>query len=236
MKTYHLLRFASWITKWIPVPIAYWLCQLMGGILFYVKPSLRHMAVSNLHHVLPNASMLKRRSMTRRLIRNNFKNYYDLVRMPHLDKQGLENLIAQVNGLEYLEEAVKRGKGGIVLSAHMGNFNLVPQLLLTRGVSGTVVAEDIKPEPLYDMVNELRSRFGLKFIKAGSSQALTIFHHLRNNGILGLAGDRDVSDGGVPVKFFDAMAELPSGPVVLAYRLGIPVIPACTLRLKNNKS
>jgi len=236
MKTYHLLRFSSWMTKWIPTPLGYWLCQLLGGILFYLKPSLRRTAVSNLRHIVPEASALRRRSMARRVIRNNFKNYYDLVRLPHLDKQGLENQIEHIYGLEYLEQSVQRGKGTILMSVHMGNFNIVPQLFMTRGFKGAVVAEDIEPEPLYDMVNELRSRFGLKFIKAGSSQARVIYRHIRDNGILGLAADRDVSDGGMPVKFFDAVTELPSGPVVLASRMGATLLPSCTLRLKNNKS
>lgn len=236
MKTYHLLRFASWLTKWIPSPFAYWLCQLLGGILFYVKPSIRRMAVRNLRHVLPDASPLRRRSMARRIIRNNFKNYYDLVRLPHLDKQDLEDMVLHIYGFEYLEEAARRGKGAIVMSVHMGNFNLVPQLLMTRGFKGAVVAEDIKPEPLYSMVNELRSRFGLNFIRAGSSEVRTIYRHLRENGVLCLAADRDVSDGGMPVKFFDTVADLPSGPIVLASRLGATLLPAMTLRLKNNKS
>jgi phosphatidylinositol dimannoside acyltransferase len=236
MKTYHLLRFSSWLTKWIPAPFAYWLCQLLGGILFYIKPSIRRTAVRNLRHVLPHASTLRRRSMARRIIRNNFKNYYDLVRLPHMSKQDLEDLVGRVEGFHHLEEAVARGKGVIVVTAHMGNFNLVPQLLMTRGFKGAVVAEDIKPEPLYSMVNELRSRFGLKFIRAGSSEVRTLYRHLKDNGVLGLAADRDVSDGGMPVKFFDAIAELPSGPVVLAYRMGIPLLPAITMRLRNNKS
>jgi KDO2-lipid IV(A) lauroyltransferase len=153
-----------------------------------------------------------------------------------MDKDDLEHLVGRVYGMEYLEEAVQRGKGVIVMSAHMGNFNLVPQLLMTRGFHGAVVAEDIKPEPLYSMVNELRSRFGLKFIRAGSSEVRTLYRHLKDNGVLCLAADRDVSDGGTPVRFFDAMAELPSGPVVLAYRMGATLLPATTLRLKNNRS
>lgn len=235
MKTYHLLRFASWLTKWIPPRLAYWLCQVFGSILFYARPSLRRQALENLRHVLPDASALRKRVIVRRLIRNNFKNYYDLVRLPHLDKDDLENMVT-IYGMQHIENAVADGKGVIVISCHMGNFSIVPQLVMTRGYTGAIVAEDIKPEALYNLVNELRSRFGLKFIKAGSAQVRTIYKHLKGRGILMLAADRDLADSGVPVEFFGSPAELPSGPVVLALRLGAALIPAYTVRISNSKS
>ncbi len=191
--------------------------------------------MDNMRHVMPGTSKRQRRAMARRVIRNVVKNYYDLVRLPYLDKNKLEHKIA-VYGIEHLDNAVAAKKGFIVISGHIGNFSLVAQMAAARGYPMSIVAEDIQPPKLYDYVNRLRSRFGLKLLKMGSSEVRLIYKLLRNGEGLMLAQDRDVNDTGVPVQFFDAVADLPPGPVALALRLKVPLIPVHTTRLPNNSN
>jgi lauroyl/myristoyl acyltransferase len=236
MKTYYLLVIASWLARWIPPRTGYWLCSSVGGIIFYVKPSIRQAIMDNMRHVLPRSSERQRRTIARRVIRNNFKNYYDLIRIPHLTKDDVERMVADVHGTEYLDEAFARGKGVIIISGHIGNFNIVPQIAIIRGYPVVAIAEDIKPQKLYDFLNNLRMRFGLKFINANSSQVRTIYKLLRDNGGLILAADKDVTEAKEPVLFFDAVADLPPGPVALALRLDSTIIPAHSVRLRDNTS
>jgi KDO2-lipid IV(A) lauroyltransferase len=70
----------------------------------------------------------------------------------------------------------------------------------------------------------------------GSSQVRTIYRSLRDGSVLLLAIDRNVTEAGVPVRFFDAVADLPGGPVELAMRLKVPLVPAVTYRLPNRKN
>ncbi len=235
MKTYYLLRIASWLTRVFPVRTGYWLCSLVGGLIFYFSPGVRDAVMDNMLHLMPDASKRKRKAMARRVIRNVVKNYYDLVRLPYLDKNKLEHKIT-VYGIEHLDNAVAAKKGFIVISGHIGNFSLVAQMAAARGYPMSIVAEDIQPPKLYDYVNRLRSRFGLKLIKMGSLEVRLIYKLLRNGEGLMLAQDRDVNDTGVPVKFFDAIADLPPGPVALALRLKVPLIPVHTTRLPNNSN
>jgi KDO2-lipid IV(A) lauroyltransferase len=191
--------------------------------------------MDNMRHVLPGSTRHQRRTIARKVIRNHLKNYYDLVRLPHLKREDIERMVVP-EGVENIETALGQGKGVIVFSGHLGNFAIVAQLAVIRGYDVSVVAEDIKPEKLYDYINKLRTGFGVKFVRTGSSQIRTVYRLLRSNGVLMLAADRDVTGGGVPVQFFDAPADLPAGPVVLALRLKAPLIPAYTIRLKNDKS
>jgi lauroyl/myristoyl acyltransferase len=236
MKTYYLLKIASTLSNFIPSRVGYWLCSLVGGIIFYFLPSIRRSVMDNLRHVLPGSSRHERRNLARKAIRNAYKNYYDIVRLPHLKVPDLERMIASLEGLEHLESAYLQGRGVIVIGAHLGNFNLVAQLAVARGYRVAVVAENIKPDKLYNYINRLRSSLGIKFFKAGSSQVRMIYRYLRDGGVLLLAADRDVSAGSVPVPFFDALADLPSGPVVLAMRLKVPLVPVLTYRLPNSKN
>src|SRR4051812_25753261 len=174
MKTYYLLVIASWLARWVPVRTAYWLCSFVGGIIFYVKPSIRNAIMDNMRHVLPRSTMRQRRIIARRVIRNNLKNYYDLIRIPHLTEADVERMVADVHGIEHLDEAFARGKGVIIIGGHIGNFNIVPQVAIIRGYPVVAIAEDIKPAKLYDFLNNLRMHFGLRFINAHSSQVRTI--------------------------------------------------------------
>jgi lauroyl/myristoyl acyltransferase len=235
MKTYYLLRIATWLSRLVPIRTAYWICSLIGGIVFYLNPRIRDAVLDNLGHVLPNASKRQRRNIARKVIRNTVKNYYDLVRLPHMDKKEVEHRVT-VYGVEHFSGAFEAGKGVIFFGGHLGNWNLVPQMAAALGYNVNIVAEDIEPPKLYDYVNKLRSRFGLKLIKLGSAEIRTLYKLLKNGEGLALAADRDVTDNGIPVQFFDAPADLPPGAVVLAVRLNVPLVPVLALRLPNSAS
>src|SRR5947207_3061602 len=132
MKTYYLFRLGSWLSRIVPTRMAYWVCSLLGGLVFYLSASVRRPVMDNMKHVLPDASVRVRRAMARRVIRNVLKNYYDLVRLPHQKAADLERMIT-VRGFEYLEEACAQGKGVIVTSGHIGNFSIVAQIAAIRG-------------------------------------------------------------------------------------------------------
>ncbi|HEX8599254.1 MAG TPA: lysophospholipid acyltransferase family protein [Chloroflexia bacterium] len=236
MKTYYLLRIASALSRFMPAMLGYWLASLAGGLVFYLAPSVRRAIMDNMRHVLPDSTPHQRRSLARKVIRNQLKNYYDVVRLPHMKPEDVRNMITSIEGLEHLEAGMKAGKGLLVTGGHIGNFSVVAQLAVVLGYKAAIVAEDIKPEKLYQYINELRGHLGVEMIRVGSAQVRTIFKFLRNGGMLMVAGDRDVSDNGTPVQFFDATADLPSGPVVLSLRMKVPLLPCFTRRLPNNKS
>ena len=127
--------------------------------------------------------------------------------------------------MENLDNALALGKGVIIVGAHLGNFSVVAQIGAARGYKISIVAEDIKPPKLYDYVNKLRGHFGLEIIKLHSAQVRTIYHLLRNNEVLALAVDRDVTGDGIPTMFFDALAPIPPGAVALALRTGPRLSP-----------
>jgi lauroyl/myristoyl acyltransferase len=235
MKTYYLLRIAAFLVGFVPPRLAYWLCSVVGGILFSLKHDVREAVLDNLSHVLPKASLRARRRMGRRIVRNVVKNYYDLLRLPHLKKEDLERIIV-AEGREHIDQALAEGHGVILVGGHVGNYSIVAQIAAAWGYKISIIAEDIEPQKLYDYVNKLRSKFGLRMIKLGSAQVRTIYRLLRDNEGLALAIDRDVAEDGVPTIFFGAFADLPPGPVSLALRLNTPLIPVYTCRQTDNTS
>jgi lauroyl/myristoyl acyltransferase len=235
MKTYFLLRFAGLVVWLVPPRLAYWICSVIGSVVFTFNHNIRDNVLDNLRHVMPNAPRLERRQVGRRIVRNVVKNYYDLVRLPHMKVRDLERTI-KVDDMANIDRALEQGHGLIITSGHIGNYGTVAQLAAARGYKVAVIAEDIEPPRLYDYTNNLRSSFGLHMIKLGSAQALTIYRILKKNEVLMLASDRDVADDGEPVLFFDAPADMPPGPIALALRLNAPLIHGYTYRLPDSTS
>jgi len=235
MKTYYLLRFAGYVVWLVPPRLAYWICSVIGSLVFALNHNVRGNVLDNLRHVMPDATHRQRRQVARKIVRNVVKNYYDLVRLPHMKARDLERTIT-TEGMDNIDLALEQGRGLIITSGHIGKFGTVAQLAAARGYKVSVVAEDIEPPRLYDYTNNIRSRFGLRMIKLGSAQALTIYRILKKNEILMLASDRDVADDGVPTMFFDAPADMPPGPIALALRLNTPLIHGYTYRKPDSTS
>ncbi|MEO8287557.1 MAG: lysophospholipid acyltransferase family protein [Chloroflexota bacterium] len=235
MKTYYLMRIAALLARLVPPRIAYWLCSLVGGIVFWLSPNIREAVMDNFSHVLPKATLRARRKLARQTVRNVAKNYYDVLRLPGMAKRDLDRTIT-IYGMEHIDDALAKGKGVILTGGHIGNFSIVAQMAAARGYTMSIIAEDIEPQKLYNFINSLRARFGLRMIKLGSAEVRTIYRLLRNNEGLMLAADRDVNDDGVPTIFFDALAAMPPGPVALALRMGTPFLPVYTYRKPDNTS
>jgi KDO2-lipid IV(A) lauroyltransferase len=235
MKTYYLLRIAAVLIKVVPRRLAYWICSLAGGVVFAMVPHVRDAVLDNLGHVLPRASRKARRTIGRKVVRNVVKNYYDLLRLPYMKKEDFDRDIV-IEGLEHIDAALAQGRGVILTGGHIGNYSSVAQIAAARGYKMSIIAEDIEPPRLYDYVNTIRGKFGLRMIKLGSAQVRTIYMLLRDNEGLMLAADRDVNNDGIPTIFFDALADMPPGPVALATRLNTPLVPAYTCRRPDNTS
>jgi KDO2-lipid IV(A) lauroyltransferase len=236
MTTYYLLRVGLLVARVLPQRVAYWLCSLVGNVAFYLNGSARRAVLDNLAHVFgPRANPHRLRRVGRGVFRNTVKNYYELLYLPRLSPADLQKRIT-LQGLEHITEARKGGRGVIIFSGHIGNFNLAAQMAAVLGFPSNVIAEQMHPEKLHDLMNGLRERFGLKLIPLGPEAVRGIARALRANEVLGLAADRDLTDNSVPVEFFGETTELPSGLAALSLRLRTPVVPIHVIRQSNDRS
>lgn len=236
MLTYYSLRIGLVLALIVPQRLAFWLSAVIGNLAFYCNGSARRAVQDNMRHVLgPTASRRRVNQVSRGVFRNAVKNYYELLCLPRLSKADIEHHV-QVVGAEHLEAALQGGRGVILCSGHIGNFSLATQMAGARGYPTNIIAEQISPPRLHELVNGLRSRFGVKMIPLGPTAVRAIHHALRANEVIGLAADRDLTESGIPVEFFGELTDLPSGLATLALRLRVPLVPAYVVRKTNDTS
>ncbi len=139
-------------------------------------------------------------------------------------------LLARVDGAERFEAAARAGRGFVVLTAHVGNWELAGRLLAGRTARPVYVV--MAPEPNAAVARFLRPADApVRFVTLGSpTLAVELVAALRRGEIVALQGDRALGTrGDAACEFFGAEAHFPLGPFVLARAGGVPVIPVFCL-------
>lgn len=226
---YYVFRLVGFLAPRLPAWLGLRLAATLGDLWYHLARGQRQILTTNLRHVLwSGVSDEAIQRTAREVFRNTFRNYYDLFHLPHLPREDVEKLIV-VQGEEHLREALAAGKGAILVAAHFGNVELMSRASAIRHYQITAVAEHLQPERLYRYMLAQRSSGGVHLVPIdGSLKA--IFRALHANELVGLAADRDVSHTGIAVRFFDALAILPTGYVSLALRTGAKVLPVFIVR------
>lgn len=140
-------------------------------------------------------------------------------------------------GDEQFLEAQRQGKGAIVLTAHVGNFELGGLFLRHLGLEvHTVYATD--PSPVVEQHRqEARNLIGVKGIRVTNSPFafLPILTALKRNAFVAIQGDRDISGTGRRFPFFGKTASFPMGPFLLSALSGAPIFPVFVLRREDGR-
>lgn len=144
--------------------------------------------------------------------------------------------IARIRNRELLDQALKGGKGVILVSAHFGNFPLMLAKLSLEGYKTSVIMRPLKEGRVEEIFESERERIGIETIFSIPRRACVegAIRSLRNNRALLIPLDQNFGSAGVFVNFFGMKAATATGPVVLAQRTGSSILPCFIVRQKDN--
>ncbi len=170
-------------------------------------------------------------SEARRIVRLSYVNLgrslAEVLRFPVI--KGKIGEIVEAHGLENLDRALALGKGVILLTGHLGNWELAAAYLGIKGYPMKVVGAEQRDDRLTDMLVELRKGVGVMTIGKGFDLRGAI-ECLRRGEILGVLLDQDAKEKGIVAPFLGLPASTPYGPVKLAQRMGSPIVPLFIVR------
>src|SRR5437763_15758391 len=173
----------------------------------------------------------------RKLAWRNWLNYtkawIDFFKIPRTDRRRLGSLLTPI-GLENLDAAVARGRGGIVVAPPMGSWELAAASWAASFGEIVVMVEQIEPRRLFEHVSVLRSRMNIRVIPLSRTGARDIMRMLKEHRMVVLAMDRDILNTGQRFKFFGRLTSFPTGPVEIALKTGAPILPAFCIRDENH--
>jgi Kdo2-lipid IVA lauroyltransferase/acyltransferase len=150
--------------------------------------------------------------------------FVDTLRIPNIIREGFDRYVKAEN-MDILDEAMRAGKGAILLTGHFGNWELMGAYVAQKNYPIKVVGSPLKNPLLDKLLVDMRNNAGYRNISRGRN-AKGILRALKEGALLGILMDQDIKKlNGVFVDFFGRKAHTPIGPVVLAAKFGIPIIP-----------
>ncbi|HEX8545718.1 MAG TPA: lysophospholipid acyltransferase family protein [Cytophagaceae bacterium] len=163
-------------------------------------------------------------------LRKLFTNYY-IFGQTLLDKVAIlgnfkNKITFEFDGEEYLAEIVKNGKGGILISAHIGNWEIAGNFLKRLNAKINIVMFDAEHQKIKKYISKIinnSSNVKIIVIKDDLSHIIEISKALKNNELIGIHGDRFVKGSKTHLgSLFGKAARFPSGPFHLATRFEVP--------------
>jgi KDO2-lipid IV(A) lauroyltransferase len=231
---YCFILFILFVIRRIPRSLSIEFCKLLGKIAYIIFKKDRERIKNNLLLVFGKE---KSNEEISQMVKNIFidlgRNTADALRIPVINEKDMKKLVkvrtdnANITGFDKIRESLKKGKGVIAITGHIGNWEL---LAAYASVVEKLPANVIR-SPLYDkrldkiIVDECEET-GMHVISRDTG-AREMIRCLKNNEVLAILADQDTRVDSVEIDFFGHSAKTPTGPVALALKTGAVIVPVC---------
>ncbi|OQB91595.1 MAG: Lipid A biosynthesis lauroyl acyltransferase [Candidatus Cloacimonetes bacterium ADurb.Bin117] len=221
---YLLFRFALFKLRLLPYPWGRWLLTRLFLWIGYGLGIRRQVAAENLQRVYPDMPPKQRKKLLKRVYLNLGLSAAELYLLP--EKQLISG--TSINGRENLEAALALGKGVILATAHLGNWEAARTLPLFGIPLAAVVQK--QHNHLFDAYNNaLRTRQGVRLIdqRHGLKDLLAC---LRQNMVVTILTDQNAGPEGLILEFLGHPAPHWKGAAKISLRYKAPIVPGYALR------
>ena len=211
------------------------LAKILTMIFFYLIPIRKKIVISNLANAFPEKS----KSEIKKIAFNNYLSigitFMEI--MAFREMTGEEILaLSEINNFDVVKNVVDSDKGSILLTAHVGNWELGA---LTMGLSLNkqinVLVKKQRNKLVANWMNEIREKFTNKEVPLGAS-VRELYKTLINGGIVGIVGDqRGKKEDGVTINFFNRPTVTFQGFAALGIKNKVPIVVVLNRRLPTGK-
>jgi lauroyl/myristoyl acyltransferase len=218
-------RFIATLADAAPGPVRGFIVELCAFGSWALSPAKRRNAAVN----IAMAGRAATRSAVYDIFRFHATNIYELFASSRWPEESLSGMF-EIEGREELDRALAAGHGVVLVTAHVGSWELGALYLRSLGYALHVVAGVQMNRFLTGAVKEAKERRGIEVINPDGSyrKILKVF---QSNGVLALLADGNVFSGGVERAFFGRPARVPDGPARLAKAAGAPIVVGWCRRL-----
>lgn len=233
---YVLIKSLIFIIENLPRRMALRVAGMMGEIAAMLDIRERKLAEENLRRAYGDKwNDIKIRLVARECFVKMALNAADVIQSRNWTAGDLEKIV-DVNGVEHFDRAFERGKGVIVITGHIGNFELLGAwFAAVKKIPVSAIGRRLYDDRLDQLVVQNRQRFGIENIPT-DAPAKAVFSALKAGRMLGVLIDLDSSKiAGEFVPFFGIPARTASGPIVIGRRTASPVVPMAMFRTEDDR-
>jgi KDO2-lipid IV(A) lauroyltransferase len=232
LNLFFIKLFTILVPRWLFPPFTFF----WGGVFYLLLADKRRAVRSNIRVVTGKNDV-------ELLVVSTFikfaHNWCDVMLMMRRRGNKLQALIGRRSDGRPLDEALAAGNGAILVSPHLGNWELGGLGLADMGYTVNVLTFREPDEKVNELREVVRQERGIRFIYVDrhDTSPLAIIeavNALRRNEILALLGERDGSSQTIRMEFFNRPTDFPVGAAYLSLVSGAPVLPVF-VPLENGK-
>jgi len=206
---------------------AHCVAGFFSGALKCIRPR-KDVALENLRLAFPGSTDEWRSNTVKKCYRHlswMAAEYLSVVSAP----EQVLSWVEEVEGKEILDDAKRSGTGTIILTGHIGNWELLAAWLAQSGYPLTAVVRNPDDPNLAGLIEEYRARVGMGTFEKHFVMKDAI-RFAKNGGFLGLLPDQAWNASGIHSPFLGRMCYTAKGPAAMAEMAGVPVIPVVSYR------
>lgn len=230
---YIVLKAVFRLIAAIPRPWTNRFAEGLSGLWWRIDRRHRTVALENLAAAYPEKDAAWVKNMARSVFRNLSVVAFELPYLFNLTEKNLGTMVRLV-GQSNLLDAIAKGRGVVLVSAHLGNWEMLGRLFSIVSKQPTLMITRVLDNPaVHRLVYECRSGTGSVAVPKEKSGA-HILRILGQGGVVALLLDQNAAwFEGVYVNFFNRKACTNKGPVKLAMMTGSLVVPLFCIRQQN---
>jgi KDO2-lipid IV(A) lauroyltransferase len=206
------------------------------GRLGYAPMGIRRAVVERqLRAAFPDWDAARVAEVARRSYDSLGRTFIETAVLPSYSRDRVLDLFERVENWEAFERARALGRGVILLTGHLGNWELGGAYIAARGVPLDAVARGME-NPLFDgYLTRTRERIGMTVVHDADA-VRAVPRALRAGGAVAFLFDQGaVGLASTWVPFFGRLAKTPRGPAVFALRLDAPMLFGAAIRQPNGR-
>jgi lauroyl/myristoyl acyltransferase len=219
----HLQKGGVGLSRRLPVKLADKLAFITGYLYCYFSKRKRDYINDNLQHIFAGDRII--RLQLDKILKRTFSNFAitmtDFFRLAHISKQEIIDS-SECVGYENIERALAQKRGCVLITLHLGNWDYAGAYLAARGVPMTALVEETDTEMLA-LYTKHRESTGMRTYPVNRA-GYAFLDIIKNNRVLAVLADRDVTRNGVPIRFFSGKRMIPRGLAEIIIKKRIPVV------------
>jgi lauroyl/myristoyl acyltransferase len=213
--------------------------KAIAWLAFRFSRDIREGTLANAGRILgPDASRAEQERFARKVVEYFILFCYDIGQSLQRSESELFDQIEQIEGHDHYVAARQMRRGAIVVTAHLGSFEVGMAALRRQDAKIHVVfRRDVFPE-FESMRSRLRNKLGVIEVPVddGWTMWMRLRDALQNDEVVVLQGDRVMpGQKGQRVNVLGHDMLLPTGPAKLAAATGSPIIPVFSIRMPSGK-
>jgi KDO2-lipid IV(A) lauroyltransferase len=224
-----LFRIASSLVEALPLSWAQSVGRLLGWMVYRLFGFRRGTTRENLRRSYPELSSAERERIAVDAYQSVGVTLLELVWQGRMTEDDLRSMV-RIDGLDVLKKRVVEGKGVVVLTAHIGNWEIITLALkVLAGISVEALYKPQSNSAIDKAILSRRTRFGTTLIPMGMS-IREILRILQGGGCILIAADQSAPMESIHVRFFGREVPVFQGPAAFCLKTGAALVAAYALR------